>query len=114
MVYLCEKERPSLYYYAHYHALHVTSVLGGVGTGEFLSPENEGRGGAGADCQQRDWNTFSSEQSDENELVPEPLKSVFNKYGYLPPNWTIWPELAFRHIHYLLSTHIGWVFYLRL
>ena len=40
------KEGPACTY-THYHALHVTLDLGGVATGEFLSPENEGRDGAG-------------------------------------------------------------------
>lgn len=61
MGYLCEKERQSLYYYTHYHALHVTLDLGRVGLGEFLRPENEGRGGAGMHSQQRERNTFFSE-----------------------------------------------------
>lgn len=43
-----------MYYYTHYHVLHVTLDLGGVGTGEFLCPENEGRDGAGTHGQQRD------------------------------------------------------------
>ena len=54
MVYLCEEERPSLYYHAHYHALHITVDTGGVGTGQSLSLENEGRGGVGAHGQQRE------------------------------------------------------------
>lgn len=105
MVYLCEKEGQSLYYDTHYHALHVTLDLGRVGFGEFLRPENEGRGGAGIHGQQCEWNTSFSEWSDKNELVPELLKFVCDKYGHLPPKWNVWPFWICIQTHTLFTKH---------